>query len=74
MGGLTPRSSPSGAAALIPGNSSPICLWVGALGLRWSPDELGLEWLWIDYSADWLVFNQDGTLGKRQSVMLTFPP
>ena len=58
MGGLTPRSSSSGAAALIPETRVQSARGWGTGGSGWSPDELGLEWLWIDYSADWLVFNQ----------------
>lgn len=56
--GLTPRSSSSGAATLIPETRIRSARSRGTRGSGWSPDELGLQWLGIDYSADWLVFNQ----------------
>ena len=50
--GLTPRSSSSGAAALIPETRIRSARSRGTRGSGWSPDELGLQWLGIDYSAD----------------------
>ena len=55
---VTPGSSSSGAAALIPETRIRSAHGRGTGGSGWSSDELGLEWLGTDYSADCLVFNQ----------------